>query len=110
MGENEKSEKWLERELCRRVKELGGVALKYSSATRTGYPDRVCLLPEGVTVWVELKSKGKHPTALQSMRIADMRALGSAVHVVDSVEKLERAVGDMEKRIIRAMAQGGGGR
>ena len=53
----EVSEKAIERYLSDSVKELGGICLKYSNPGMAGYPDRICLLPGGVTIWVELKSK-----------------------------------------------------
>lgn len=52
------SEKAIERYLCDVVKKLGGVCLKYSNANMVGYPDRVALMPGGLCVWFELKSKG----------------------------------------------------
>lgn len=84
----EKSEKWLERQLVKKIGERGGVALKYSNANRTGYPDRLVLLPGGRAHFVELKSKGRKPTRLQSLRHEELRALGFGVAVVDSPEAL----------------------
>lgn len=85
----EKSEKWLERQLVKKIGERGGVALKYSNANRTGYPDRLVLLPGGRAYFVELKSKGRKPTRLQSLRHEELRALGFGVAVVDSPEALD---------------------
>lgn len=51
----ETSEKSIEKYLAKRVREAGGLALKYASGTQTGYPDRVCLFPGGLTIWVEVK-------------------------------------------------------
>lgn len=85
----EKSEKWLERQLVNKIGERGGVALKYSNAQCTGYPDRLVLLPGGRAYFVELKSKGKKPTRLQSLRHEELRALGFGVAVVDRPEALD---------------------
>lgn len=78
------SEKAIERYLCEVVKRLGGVCLKYSNAGAVGYPDRVALMPDGRCVWVELKSKGKKPTKIQTIRIKQLNSLGHKVYVVDS--------------------------
>lgn len=78
------SEKAIEAYLVRRVKELGGVCLKYSNPNLVGYPDRVVLLPQGVTVWTELKSKDAKPTKIQKARIAHLQGLGHTVAVLDS--------------------------
>lgn len=86
------SEKALESYLCRLVKAAGGVALKYSCATATGYPDRILLFPGGRVIWVEVKSRGCNPTALQSHRIARLREMGCVVRLCDSREKAEAIV------------------
>ena len=84
------SEKAIEAYLVKRVKTLGGVCLKYSSASVTGYPDRIVMLPKGVTVWVELKSAGQKPEKRQVIRIGELRAIGQRVEVIDSQEGVDR--------------------
>lgn len=86
------SEKWLEKYLKARVADLGGVALKFSSQTSTGYPDRVCLMPGGHTLWVELKSTGRKPTRLQQARHAQMLELGHYAVVCDSRESIDNVL------------------
>lgn len=81
---SEVSEKAIERYLFDCVREAGGVCLKYSNPNMAGYPDRVAIMPDGVTIWVELKSQGKKPSKLQTIRIASMRQLGHKVYVIDS--------------------------
>lgn len=86
------SEKAIEAYLVRRVKELGGVCLKYSNPGQVGYPDRVALFPGGRTAWIELKSWGKHPTRLQQIRIDQLASLGHRVFVADSKERVNEIV------------------
>ena len=74
---SEVSEKVIEKYLTTRVREIGGVCLKYSNSNMTGYPD-------GKTAWVEIKSKGKKPTRQQELRHEELRAVGQNVFVVDS--------------------------
>lgn len=88
----EESEKALESYLCRLVREAGGLALKYASGTATGFPDRLLLFPRGRVIWVEVKSKGCSPTALQSHRMAQLRELGLVVRLCDSRAKAEEIV------------------
>lgn len=94
----EVSEKALERYLVRRVKEEGGLCLKYSNPGMTGYPDRLCLLPGGKAVWVELKSKGEKPTRLQSLRHRALQDIGQRVYVADSREKVDEILDDGRDR------------
>lgn len=93
----EVSEKEIEKYLCERVKAAGGVCLKYSNPGVTGYPDRVVLLPGGVTFWVELKSKGRKPTKLQQIRIESLRKMCHEVYVADSKEKIDELIGYYNK-------------
>ena len=92
----EVSEKAIEQYLVRKVKELGGVCLKYSNAGMVGYPDRVCLLPGRWAFWVELKSKGGRLSEVQKARQWQIRRLGHPVYVcrsradVDGVLELYR--------------------
>lgn len=86
------SEKAIERYLTDSVKELGGVCLKYINPGMVGYPDRICLLPGGVTLWVELKSKGEALKPVQKVRICKMAKIGHAVHVCDSKEEIDQVL------------------
>lgn len=89
---SEVSEKAIERYLADSVKALCGVCLKYSNPGMVGYPDRICLLPGGVTVWVELKSKGEALKAVQKVRICQMAKIGHRVYVCDSKEKVDEVL------------------
>lgn len=81
---SETSEKSIEQYLRTQVEMLGGKCLKYSNPNETGYPDRVCLFPDAICVWVEIKSAGKKPTKLQALRLAELNALGFPAYVADS--------------------------
>ncbi len=88
----EVSEKAIERYLVDEVKKLGGVCLKYSNQNMAGYPDRLILLPGARTIWVELKSKGKHTTTLQNVRIRTLQNLGYSVFVCDNKESVDNVI------------------
>ena len=83
------SEKTLEARLVREIEARGGMALKYTSQFHRGIPDRICLLPYGLTYFVELKSTGKKPTKLQVHAMQKLRELGNYVIVIDSTEGLD---------------------
>ena len=55
-------------------------------------PDRLCLLPNGKIFFVELKSPGKKPRALQVNQITKITKLGQRVYVVDSKEKVDEVL------------------
>lgn len=84
----EVSEKAIERYLCDVVKKLGGVCLKYSNANMVGYPDRVALMPGGICIWFELKSKGRTTSKVQDIRIDQLESIGHTVYVCDSKQSI----------------------
>lgn len=81
MTENEKT---TERRLVARVAAAGGWCIKLPATYVTGLPDRLCLLPGGVLFFAELKGPGLKPTKIQQHVHEKIRALGFAVHVLDS--------------------------
>lgn len=83
------SEKTLEARLVREIEARGGMALKYTSQFHRGIPDRICLLPGGLSVFVELKSTGKKPTKLQEFAMKKLAEMGHAVIVIDNTNDLE---------------------
>ena len=93
---SEASEKALERYLVERSKAIGVLALKYSSATTVGYPDRLLVVPGGTVVWVEVKSAGQHPRKIQALRHEELKRLGHVVYVVDSREGIDSIITSLE--------------
>lgn len=86
------SEKALEARLRIEVEKRGGMAIKHTAQFHRGMPDRIILLPNGVTIFVELKSTGKKPTALQLHAMEKLRSLGFPCFVVDSTPALENVL------------------
>ena len=83
------SEKEIENYLVRKIKIKKGIAYKFTSPGNSGVPDRLCLLPNGKIFFVELKSPGKKPRALQVNQIRKLTNLGQRVYVVDSKEMVD---------------------
>lgn len=81
-------EKDIERKLVKAVRQSGGLALKFVSPGMAGVPDRLLLFMGGKVAFCELKAPGQRPRPLQLRRIAQLRALGFKVFVIDSVEKI----------------------
>lgn len=79
----------IEGHLVKRVKELGGLCWKVTSPNLRGVPDRVVLMPEGQTCWVELKAPGKLPSPQQMRRHIELWKRGHRVVVLDSIEAVE---------------------
>lgn len=91
-GNLDMSEKEIEAALVRAVKDRGGLAPKLVSPGFDGMPDRLVLLPDGKSAFVELKAPGKKPRAIQFRRIRELVGLGYGVFVIDSMEMIEEVL------------------
>ena len=74
------------------VKNVGGQALKFTSQTMNGVPDRLVLLIGGKCAFVELKAPGKQMRLLQRKRRYQLQALGFPVFCVDRLEQIEPVI------------------
>ena len=91
------SEKRLEANLRDRLRALGGLALKLPAIHHAGLPDRLCLLPDGVAFFVEVKSTGENLRPLQKVCHETLRRMGFAVYVIYSTEGLNEILRRYEK-------------
>ncbi|HEK9982051.1 TPA: VRR-NUC domain-containing protein [Streptococcus equi subsp. zooepidemicus] len=78
----------IEKYLVRKVKEKGGLAIKFVSPSLSGIPDRLLLLPLGKFAFVELKTPGKKPRPLQLKRMDDFKRLGFRSFVIDDKKQI----------------------
>ena len=81
-------EKTYEHYLKTLVEEAGGECIKLTGVT--GLPDRMCLLPGGRIVFVEMKREGFKPRKVQFEWIDKLRGLGFCAGWCDSYESVER--------------------
>ena len=82
-------EKQIERYFCKKVKELGGLAVKLSPTGTAGMPDRLVLLPGRRIAFVEFKAPEQKPRPLQQKRINELRKLGFKAVCLDSYRKVD---------------------
>lgn len=79
------------------VKEAGGEAMKFTSQTMNGVPDRLVLLLGGKCAFVELKAPGKQMRRLQRKRRLQLEALGFPVFCVDRQEQVQPVIQALQK-------------
>lgn len=96
---NCESEKTLEARLVDEVKKRGGVALKLTSQFHRGMPDRLVLLPFHTLAFVEMKSTGQKPSALQEVAIALLRSMRFTVRVIDCTADLDGLLQTLDDRL-----------
>ncbi|HHW4669105.1 MAG TPA: VRR-NUC domain-containing protein [Xylella fastidiosa subsp. multiplex] len=87
---NATSEQAIERYLAARTRDKGGQTYKVHCINRNGMPDRLVLLPNSVTLWVELKAPGKRCKPHQLREHTRLRALGQRVVVIDSLDAVDK--------------------
>ncbi len=82
-------EKAIELYFVKKVKAMGGMAIKFVSPGFDGLPDRLVLLPKSKLAFVELKAPGKKPRALQIKRMEQLTNFGVKCFVADSKERVD---------------------
>lgn len=79
----------VEAQLVKRVKERGGIPYKFKSPQRRSVPDRIAAMPDGITIWVELKAPGEQPRDDQVREHQRLSDLGHVVLVLDTKERVD---------------------
>ena len=74
------------------VRKAGGEALKFTSQSRNGVPDRLVLFFSGKAAFVELKAPGKQMRPLQRKRRKQLEAPGFPVFCGDSMKQIQPAI------------------
>lgn len=91
-------ESGIEQKLKRFIeKEIGGKCYKWVCPGMKGPPDRICILPGGIIIFVELKRPdGKGALSVKQEKIINvLQKLGCNVRVVDSQEAFQYLKNDI---------------
>jgi hypothetical protein len=83
------SEKVLEKKIKDTVIGMGGLSIKLLSNYVRGLPDRLCLLPGGRVLFVEVKTTGEKPRPIQVLMHMTLRRLGFQVEVIDTSVRIK---------------------
>ena len=79
----------IERYLVKRIRELGGIAVKQIWHGRRGAPDRLVILPGGKMIFVECKAPGQSCRPHQLREHDRLRRLGVTVLVIDDRDQID---------------------
>jgi len=71
------------------IERLGGKSYKFTSPAHKGVSDRIACLPDGRTIFVELKTKGGRLSALQKMFMSDMTLLNQRYMCLWTIEQVD---------------------
>ena len=80
----------IEKYLVRRVKQMGGLALKFVSPSMAGVPDRIVMIPKGTIYFAELKRPNGKPRKFQTARNRLFEKIGFHVYVIDTKDKVDK--------------------
>lgn len=86
------TEKQIEQRLCRKVNSIGGIAFKFNTPGRRAAPDRLCILPQGLCMFVECKRPDKKPTKAQTAELEMLRRLGHAATFVSTYKEVDQLI------------------
>lgn len=89
MTEIKHSEAQIEKHLFYEIRKLKGLAYKFTSPGHAGVPDRVILLPNGTTIFVELKREDGRLSSLQIKTIRFFQENNIEVYVLYSKEEVD---------------------
>lgn len=84
-------ERDIEKRLNKKIKNLGGVSLKFVSPGATGVPDRIVIIA-GKLYFVELKRPGEKPRPLQRKVFKDFGKRGFPVYVLSNYTEVDAFV------------------
>lgn len=84
-------EKDVEKYLNKKIKDLGGISLKFTSPNKNGVPDRMILI-NGICKFVELKKPGEKPRPLQVKTHKEFADAGFPVTTIDTIEKVNEFI------------------
>lgn len=81
----------LEQAVRKYVRSLGGRCFKWVCPGEAGAPDRICILPGGRIIFVELKRPGRKDglSGRQKKMLRTLRALGCEAARIDSLDGLK---------------------
>lgn len=81
----------IERYLVDKVKDIGGLCMKWVSPGNSGVPDRIVIFDKGV-YFIELKRPGESPRALQVETIRRLQRQGMIAFVIDNKLKIDKFI------------------
>lgn len=71
--------------------------MKFTPTNWVGAPDRLVVLPGGKLGFVEVKAPGQRPRPLQLARHRQLQKLGCYVAVLDSSDKVDTVLDEIEQ-------------
>ena len=87
-----KPEAVVEAYLTAQMKRIGGLAYKFTSPSRRSVPDRMCVLPFGLVIFVECKAAKGAVTKGQEREFERLANLSQLIFVVSSKDEVDKLI------------------
>jgi len=82
----------IENYLVKQIEKLGGIAIKFNPHNNRGLPDRICFIPGGRVILVELKRPGQRPRKNQIRQLSFFKKMGFQATWADTYEKVDKLI------------------
>jgi hypothetical protein len=83
----------------RGIKALGGRAYKFKSPGHRSAPDRICILPCRIIIFVECKRPGEKPTELQAEEMNWLSGNDLRCEVVSTYEQVDILLSTIKEKL-----------
>lgn len=93
----------IEQNIRKAVHANSGMWIKQTG--QDGMPDRLCILPGGRYIFVELKAARGSPTPLQRLMLRRLGALGCDVRLVRGEKEAEQFIAEIERTARKEVMQ-----
>jgi len=90
----------IEEYLKEKIESIGGICIKGNAHNQRGMPDRVCILPNGVIVFVEVKRPGLKPRPNQRLMIKRFNKLGHTAVYVNTFRMIDTLIKWLQRIMI----------
>lgn len=97
------TEKKIEAWLGKQLKNLGCLYFKFVSPGNDGVPDRIIVLPGGMTIFVELKTDRGYLSPMQRYQLERLRNQGAGAYVVFGMDDAEALVRILQSAVKEVM-------
>lgn len=94
-------ESTIEARLVREVRKRGGLCYKFTSPGSPGVPDRIVILPGGITVYVELKTEVGRLANIQKWQISEIQKRGATVRVLKGMEQVLAFLEEVDRGVLQ---------
>ena len=85
-------ESTLQKQCITHCKQVGAFAVKVDSTSSRGWPDLTVVLPNGVVLFVELKTKTGVVSAMQQRMINKLERNRANVYVIRSIDEFKKLI------------------